>query len=292
MQLEQIRNELVHLGVGQENYRVLAILPLVQIAWADGVVQPAERALIMSALEKLNVSSPSATMIVDSWLKHEPSLRYLTRGRKLLTELVRRTSGVGDSLTSETLDDVVELCESVANAAGGVFGWGAICMEEREALSEIANALALGHTDGDDFSMLLAEFDDEADDDEVTEIGPMLSSLVTMDCDGEVLFEQSSTLALARLVLFEGTTDERVVDCVAEKTTIGRSREADIQCSSDNRMSRVHCRLEFTEGRCHITDLESLNGTWVNDERVATRRLYGSEELLVGETRFRFLLSN
>jgi hypothetical protein len=41
------------LGVDRDNFRVLALLPLVYVAWADGKVQSAERSLI-HRLAKLN----------------------------------------------------------------------------------------------------------------------------------------------------------------------------------------------------------------------------------------------
>ena len=42
---------LASMGVDEHNYRVLPLLPLVYVAWADNVIQDEERALIMDLAE-------------------------------------------------------------------------------------------------------------------------------------------------------------------------------------------------------------------------------------------------
>lgn len=38
--------ELRFLGIAEQSWPVLALLPLIQVAWADGEIQPSERRLI------------------------------------------------------------------------------------------------------------------------------------------------------------------------------------------------------------------------------------------------------
>lgn len=62
-------------------------------------------------------------------------------------------------------------------------------------------------------------------------------------------------------LLVEGT--RHVVDLTEEGITLGRGDAATLRISS-NAVSRVHARLFLKDGRPHIQDLKSLNGTTLN----------------------------
>ena len=40
MQLDRMERALKHLGIGASNYKVLKLLPLVYVAWANGTLTP------------------------------------------------------------------------------------------------------------------------------------------------------------------------------------------------------------------------------------------------------------
>jgi ABC transport system ATP-binding/permease protein len=64
--------------------------------------------------------------------------------------------------------------------------------------------------------------------------------------------------------------------------TIGRSTGADFIVDAAL-VSRVHCRLSaLPNGELEVKDLESTNGTYVNDARVETARLSSGDRLKVG----------
>jgi diguanylate cyclase (GGDEF)-like protein len=71
---------------------------------------------------------------------------------------------------------------------------------------------------------------------------------------------------------------------------IGRGRDNDIVLPSDC-VSRRHARLEQRTDGLYLLDLESTNGTFINDEpqRIAERRLRRGDQLSVGDTIFKFL---
>ncbi|HET9359338.1 MAG TPA: FHA domain-containing protein [Vicinamibacterales bacterium] len=64
--------------------------------------------------------------------------------------------------------------------------------------------------------------------------------------------------------------------------TIGRSAGADFIVDAAL-VSRVHCRLSaLPGGELEVHDLESTNGTFVNDTRVETARIAPGDRLRVG----------
>ena len=73
-------------------------------------------------------------------------------------------------------------------------------------------------------------------------------------------------------------------------TTIGRGRDNDIVLPSDC-VSRRHSRLEQRDDQLHVIDLQSTNGTYVNDETspVQDRALARGDQLKIGDTIFKYL---
>jgi hypothetical protein len=73
-----------------------------------------------------------------------------------------------------------------------------------------------------------------------------------------------------------------------ERTTIGRSPDCEIFLD-DVTVSRKHAVLVDEEGRFHIEDQGSLNGTFVNRRRIERVDLENGDELQVGKYRMTFL---
>ncbi len=70
--------------------------------------------------------------------------------------------------------------------------------------------------------------------------------------------------------------------------TLGRGDDNEIRIW-DQTVSRRHARVECCTDGFHAIDLTSTNGTFVNDERVTSRRLEDGDYLRVGACIFRFL---
>ncbi|MBN2799397.1 MAG: TerB family tellurite resistance protein [Deltaproteobacteria bacterium] len=142
---QELVKSLNHLGIDDANYQLVALLPLVQVGWADGRIQPKERDLILRVAQEGGYLHGDAHRVLNGWLTHPPTSEYQARGRALLLALVhRRDGGLGAGLTVETLDQVLDLCHQVADAAGGIFGvFGRVEPAEREAIAEIAGALSV-----------------------------------------------------------------------------------------------------------------------------------------------------
>ena len=69
---------------------------------------------------------------------------------------------------------------------------------------------------------------------------------------------------------------------------MGRSTDNDIQIA-DGQASRHHAEIRYDNGRHHIVDLNSTNGTLVNDNRIAsTQALSHGDIITIGNTEFRY----
>lgn len=67
--------------------------------------------------------------------------------------------------------------------------------------------------------------------------------------------------------------------------TLGRGANADF-IVGDALMSRVHCRLTASERQLVIEDLQSTNGTYVNDVRLKLSTLDDGDRVRMGQVEF------
>ncbi len=273
---EELAASLQGLGMDRTTWRALALLPLVQVAWADGHVQDAEHDLIVSLAADRYRLDDDGLLLLNNWLHHPPSPQYVRRGQQILVALCQHED---ETFDRSHLTDVVHLATDVARAAGGFFGFGSIARNEAEAVEQIAGALDLtsemAWVTPDDETYIPADADEEAD-------GPD----VTVSFHAEDLPPSPGTL-----LYLGGSGGDQSCPIVDTGARIGRNRDNEVQVHYDAQVSRNHCRIYGTGDKFYVEDLESTRGTWVNGERVIRRRLLGGEQLEVGLATFHFVLS-
>ncbi len=92
-----------------------------------------------------------------------------------------------------------------------------------------------------------------------------------------------------RLAAISGRLKGTVFNVSDEGTVIGRETSANL-CIAESAVSRRHSKLEKSGDDYVINDLDSLNGTFVNDVPVKTRVLQHGDRVRIGESQFLFLL--
>lgn len=89
-------------------------------------------------------------------------------------------------------------------------------------------------------------------------------------------------------VLYEDGEETKVVALTREWTRIGRSLAADVRFD-DPTVSRRHALVVRQADGVRVLDDRSLNGVFVNGERVEWRALNDGDEILVGRYRLTFV---
>ena len=90
--------------------------------------------------------------------------------------------------------------------------------------------------------------------------------------------------SLGVLILHQGEESECAFEVRTDTMTIGRSRKSDIALE-DPAVSRVHAVVTCDEdGTYCICDQDSINGTYVNSERIIEQVLEDGDEIQVGMT--------
>lgn len=73
-----------------------------------------------------------------------------------------------------------------------------------------------------------------------------------------------------------------------EPLTVGRGQENRLVLDNDS-VSRRHCRVEKRNASWHVVDLDSTNGTYVNDDQVGEYQLRRGDQVKIGDTIVKFL---
>jgi pSer/pThr/pTyr-binding forkhead associated (FHA) protein len=90
----------------------------------------------------------------------------------------------------------------------------------------------------------------------------------------------------------QGQTGRHVVSITSEETVVGRHRECGLRIPCAE-VSRRHCILRLRDGMLLLEDLGSLNGVYVNAERVVgTQMLHPGDRLEIGPVLFSVLYEN
>src|ERR1044071_3268723 len=91
-----------------------------------------------------------------------------------------------------------------------------------------------------------------------------------------------------RLAAISGKLKGAIFALNEESLVIGRETAANL-CIPDASVSRRHSKIEKNDTGFVITDLESLNGTFINDVPIKSRLLEHGDRVRIGDSQFLFL---
>jgi hypothetical protein len=119
---EDVLEKLVAMNVRPETLVCLGMVPLIEIAWADGEIDEKEQAAMLKALVAAGFEKGSINYtVIESWIKHQPP-------KQLLTAWVHYARGLCGNLTAEETqrfrNKIFDRAVQIAVASGGFLGLG------------------------------------------------------------------------------------------------------------------------------------------------------------------------
>lgn len=93
---------------------------------------------------------------------------------------------------------------------------------------------------------------------------------------------------MPRLIVIKGIDSGKEVEIDDNPVSIGHSREREFFLQ-DDRVSRLHAVAERQEGRTVLRDMNSSNGTYVNDESISEIRLQHNDFIVMGDTHLKYI---
>ena len=132
---EDVLDALIDLDVEPETLVAFTLVPLVEVAWADGEIQPKEReAIIKAAIERgVEDGSPTCTLL-RNWLQTPPDAVLLETWQGYIEELM---ASLGERARAHLKSSSIGRARAVAEAAGGFLGIGSISVAEKKKLEEL-----------------------------------------------------------------------------------------------------------------------------------------------------------
>ena len=139
----QVIDRLIDLDVHPETVTALSLVPLVEVAWADGTLDANEHAAILERVddEQFPPDSP-ARALFEGWLTRKPD-------PKLLDAWAQLVAGLGEQMSREDVaalkTALLDGARAVAGASGGFLGLGSkISSAEADVISRLERAFPAG----------------------------------------------------------------------------------------------------------------------------------------------------
>jgi hypothetical protein len=135
---EEILNKLVELKIRPEILASLSLIPLIEVAWADGKIDKKEKEAVLKAVEKSGISKDNPDYeIVSKWLEHKPSPHLLEAWEHYI-------QGLCENLTKEEIsnlrNELISHAKEIASASGGFLGIAKISDSENKMLEKLSQA--------------------------------------------------------------------------------------------------------------------------------------------------------
>ena len=142
IQNERLLDNLVALNLSGDLMAAFNLLPLVELAWADGAVDEREvRAILAAAEQEGLVPQSKASQLIEFALKHGPNPEAREAWYHYANELKNTLSA---KQLSEFRTDLLEHARSVAAASGGFLNIAfTVSPNEQRVLDQIEKALTV-----------------------------------------------------------------------------------------------------------------------------------------------------
>ncbi len=138
-----VLDRLMALGIRAETVTALYMVPLVEVAWADGTLDAKERRAILDRAGDSEVARGSTEYaLLEAWLDRRPDPKLLTAWTYLVQGMCEQLGSDGAARLKASL---LERARAVAGASGGVFGIGSkVSNAEAAVLAQFEAAFAPG----------------------------------------------------------------------------------------------------------------------------------------------------
>jgi hypothetical protein len=134
-----VLDRLMQLGIGADTVAALSIVPLVEVAWADGSLDAKEREAVLAAARQSGFAPDSVEhAMLATWLDRRPEPRLLTAWTELVQGMSEQLS---QEETAKLRSHLLDRARAVARASGGVLGLGSkVSSAEAAMLSQLERA--------------------------------------------------------------------------------------------------------------------------------------------------------
>jgi hypothetical protein len=137
---DAVLDKLVALGLKANTIAALSLVPLIQVAWADGSIQDNERnAILQGAHGKGLEKGSDGYELLQTWLKNKPDDELFSAWEAYIKALAAQLNDEQNRLLK---NQIVGFAKMVAASAGGILGFAKVSKDEEKVLHRIESAFA------------------------------------------------------------------------------------------------------------------------------------------------------
>ena len=135
---EELLQRLVSMEINLQTLTALSVIPLVEVAWADGKMEKNERDAILKAADDAGMPHDGpGYRLLNEWLVQRPDDALLSCWKDYIAALADTLDADG---YAQVRDNLLTRARQVAASAGGILGLGSISSEEKAKLAELEAA--------------------------------------------------------------------------------------------------------------------------------------------------------
>ena len=132
---------LMAIDLTSETVAALFLVPLIEVAWADGRLDAKEQSALLTAAERAGLGKDSAShQLLEEWLRERPPPQVLAAWKAYIAAL---SETLAPQAKQALKQDLLGRARTIAEAAGGFLGLGnRISNAEQTVLTELEQAFA------------------------------------------------------------------------------------------------------------------------------------------------------
>ena len=135
---DAVLDQLVTLGLRANTIAALSLVPLIQVAWADGTIQDNERTAILQGAHGKGLEEGSdGYTLLQGWLNKPPGDDLFVAWEAYIKALAAQ---LNDEQNRLLRNQIVGFAKMVAGSAGGILGFGKVSATEERVLHRIEAA--------------------------------------------------------------------------------------------------------------------------------------------------------
>lgn len=159
MERDNMKRSFERLGILPEDYRVLKLLPLIYVAWADGKMERVRKERIHFFASHEYELSAKGLAVLERWLSHRPSHEYISEALHDIYLLAKASDDL--EVDFSELPALLSYAEGIGRSTARALDQPeAISPNAERALAEIARELHIDH--GESWGQLLKELSSKA----------------------------------------------------------------------------------------------------------------------------------
>ena len=133
-------DRIMELGINSETVLALRLVPLIAVAWADGILDDRERDAIIQAAEEKGVSPETAGhQLLETWLLRRPDQELFESWKRYVRDIWETFN---DDERRQMRKTTLDWALAVAESSGGFLGLTSkVSASERAVIKELENVL-------------------------------------------------------------------------------------------------------------------------------------------------------